>query len=123
MFRKPGRSEEDFQREIEAHLQIEADRLIEEGMEPEEAMAAARLAFGNVARCQERFYESHRWMWLDHLRRDLQYAGRQVKISPISAVTIVLSIALGIGASTAIFSLADQALFRPLPVAAPEQIA
>ncbi|MPY91260.1 MAG: FtsX-like permease family protein [Luteitalea sp.] len=122
MFRKQNRSDHDFSEEIQAHLQIEADRLVQEGMERQEAMAAARRAFGNETRSRERFYESSRWMWLDHLTRDLQYALRQVRRSPVSAATIILSLALGIGANTAIFSLADQALLRVLPVEKPEEL-
>src|SRR5687767_14689421 len=59
------RSDEDFSREVEAHLQHETDRLIADGVSPEEARRAARRAFGNVARVSERFYESRRVLWLD----------------------------------------------------------
>ncbi|MPY91259.1 MAG: FtsX-like permease family protein [Luteitalea sp.] len=122
MFRKPHRKDEDFGEEIQAHLEIEVDRLVEEGMERKEAMAAARRAFGNETRSRERFYESSRWMWLDHLTRDIQYALRQIRRSPVSAATIILSLALGIGANTALFSLADQTLLRALPVEKPEEL-
>jgi hypothetical protein len=122
MFWKPKRSDQDFNEEIQAHLQIEADRLVEEGMDPDEAMAAARRAFGNVTSSRERFYESSRWMWLDRLMTDLRYALRRIRNSPVSTSTVILSLALGIGFNTAIFSLADQALLRALPVKDPEQL-
>src|SRR5580700_6629066 len=113
---KSNRSDQDFNDEIQAHLQNEIDRLVEEGMNPNEAAAAARRAFGNVTSGRERFYEANRWMWMDHLRRDLRYALRQVISSPVSTATVILSLALGIGVNAAIFSLADQALLRVLPV-------
>ncbi len=119
---KRNRSPEDFNEEIQAHLQLEADRLIEEGMERDKAMAAARRAFGNVTSTEERFYESSRWIWLDHLFGDIRYALRQMKRMPLSTGTIVLSLAVGIGVNTAIFSLADQILVRALPVHDPGQL-
>ena len=63
--RKPG----DFNAEIEAHIEIEAERLKEQGLSAEEAGKAARRAFGNVTRAQERFYESGRWVWWDRCGR------------------------------------------------------
>jgi predicted permease len=122
MLGKKTRNREDFHDEIEAHIQIEADRLAAEGMSRGEALAAARRAFGNVTQTRERFYESSRWMWLDHLTRDIRYAWRQMKSSPLSTATVILSLALGIGVNTAIFSLADQALWRALPVHHPEEL-
>jgi len=122
MFRKTRRSDEDFHAEIEGHLQLEADRRVEEGMSREEALAAARRAFGNVTRSRERFYEANRFMALDHLRRDLRHALLQVRRAPVSTAIVILSLALGIGFNTGIFSLADQALVRALPVAKPEQL-
>ena len=64
---------DNFGSEIEAHLQIEAERLRELGMSEEEARAAARRAFGNVLHAKERFYESGRWLWWDHFWQDVRY--------------------------------------------------
>jgi predicted permease len=123
MFRTRRRSDADFNEEIEAHLELEADRLVEEkGLDRQAALAAARRAFGNVTRSRERFYESNRFLWLDHLRRDLRQALLQVRRSPVSAAIVILSLALGIGFNAGIFSLADQALVRALPVAHPEEL-
>jgi predicted permease len=122
MFLKTRRSDEDFSAEIEGHLAIEADRLVEEGMSPEEARAAARRAFGNVTRSRERFYEASRLMGLDHLRRDVRHALLQIRRGPVSTAIVILSLALGIGFNTGIFSLADQALVRVLPVVQPRQL-
>ena len=122
MLRIARRSDEDFDQEIQGHIEIEADRLVEEGISRRDALAAARRTFGNVTRSRERFYEGNRWMWLDHLRRDVRQALLQIGRAPVSASIVILSLALGIGFNTGIFSLADQALVRPLPVVHPEQL-
>ena len=70
------RSQKDFREEIESHLQLEIDRLIAEGMSPEQANAQARRHFGNVTTAEERFYERNRFLWLDNLWRDFVYAAR-----------------------------------------------
>ena len=122
MIRKSGRQDDDFGEEVRAHLDLEADQLIEEGMSPDAAKAAARRSFGNVTQVRERFYESSRRMWLENLVRDVRHALRQIRHSPITTTTIIASLALGIGLTTAIFSLADQALVRALLVRAPEEL-
>ncbi|MBI1355378.1 MAG: FtsX-like permease family protein [Acidobacteria bacterium] len=124
MFGKPQRRrDEDFSEEIQSHIQIEADRLIaEEGMSSAAALAAARRAFGNVTSHRERFYESSRWMWLDSFLRGGRQAVRQLRTSPATTAIIILSLALGIGATTAIFSLADQAIWQELPIAEPGRL-
>ena len=116
------RSDDDFRDEIESHIRLEADQLIEEGVEPSEALARARRRFGNVTSSQEHFYESSRAMWLENLLRDVRLSLREMRRSPVSTLVIVLSLALGIGASTSIFSLAHQAFVRQLPVQEPERI-
>ena len=113
------RQDSDFQDEIESHIRLEADRLIAEGMPPAEAQAAARRAFGNVGIARERFYESHRWMWWDELRRDLRYGLRSLAKTPSFTAAAALTIALGVGANTAVFSLIDAVLLRSLPVQDP----
>ena len=122
MLWRSKRSDDDFRDEIECHIQLEIDRLVEEGMDPSDALAAARRTFGNVTSTQESFYESRRWMWLDSLMRDIRHSARRLRHSLVSTTTVVLSLTLGIGATTAIFSLADQALFRTLPVAQPDRL-
>jgi hypothetical protein len=61
----------DFSSEIEAHIQLEVERLREQGLSEEEARAAARRTFGNVMHAEERFYESGRWFWWDHFWHDI----------------------------------------------------
>jgi predicted permease len=116
--RKPG----DFSAEIEAHLELEAERLRDAGMSEEKARTAARRAFGNVTRAQERFYEAGRWAWWDQLWRDVRFGLRTMARSPAVTTVAVLTLALGIGATTDIFSLVDAVLLRPLPFPEPHRL-
>jgi len=116
------RADSDFQAEIEAHIRLEADRLIGEGMSPAEAQAAARRAFGNVAIARERLYESQRWLWWDQLGQDLRYGLRCLRKTPAFTAAAALTIALGVGANTAVFSLMDAVLLRSLPVQNPKEL-
>jgi len=118
MFRR-RRKDEDFAAEIQAHLDLENDRLREEGRPGVDA----RRAFGNAAAAQERFYESRRYMWIEHLWRDVRCAAGTLRRSPAFTVAAIVSLALGIGANTAIFSAIDEILLRPLAVPQPDQLA
>ena len=121
MFRHK-RSAEDFAEEIKAHLELEADDLEREGLRPELALRNARRAFGNVASAQERFYMRNRWSSLDKLVRDFRFSFRSLAQSPGFAVTAILTLALGIGANTAVFSVMNAVLLRSLPVADPDRL-
>lgn len=112
-FRK--RRDEDFAAEIEAHVRLEADQLMAHGIPASEAESAARRAFGNTTRAQERFYESVRWLWLDELGRGVREAVRRLSRDWQFTVAAVLILALGIGANTAIFSVVNALLFRSHP--------
>jgi len=114
MLRK-WRKQADFAAEIDSHINLEAERLREEGLSAADALAAAQRKFGNVLQAEERFYLSRRIALLDDFQNDIRYALRLLRHAPMFAITVVLTLALGIGATAAIFAVADAALIRPLP--------
>jgi predicted permease len=121
MFRRK-RSTDDFAAEIKSHLELESDDLKHAGMDEEQAHIQARREFGNVTASQERFYLKDRWLWLDKLWRDLRFAFRGLRHSPVFAAAAIVTLALGMGANTAVFSVMNAVLLRSLPVADPQRL-
>src|SRR5579884_2736186 len=116
------RATHDFKAEIEAHVQIEIDRLREQGLGEDEARTAALRTFGNRTGAEERFYESGRSLWWDSMVHNLRFGLRMLARTPGSTAVAVLTLALGIGANTAIFTLLNTILLQNLPVREPSQL-
>ena len=114
IFRKRS-FDRDLDEELQAHLEIEIRLLMDRGLSREEATARARQSFGNRTRVAECTREVWGWMWIERLRQDLHYAARSLRRSAAFTAAAVLSLALGVGASTGVFSIADTIFLRPLP--------
>ncbi|HWG41056.1 MAG TPA: ABC transporter permease, partial [Candidatus Acidoferrales bacterium] len=114
LFQKSWRDREMAQ-ELESHLQMHIDDNIRAGMSPEQARRKALIKFGSMEAAKESVRETSRLLWLDSAVRDMRYALRGLRLNPGFATTAVLSLTLGIGASVAIYTVADNLLLRPLP--------
>ncbi|HEV3279474.1 MAG TPA: ABC transporter permease [Terriglobia bacterium] len=110
-------------REIEAHLQIETDENMARGLSPEEARYAARRKLGNPTLIREEIYLMNSVGFLESFWQDLRYGMRALRLNAGFAAVALLSLALGIGANTAIFQLLDAVRLRMLPVSNPQQLA
>jgi len=116
------RKEQELDRELRYHLERRVDELRESGLHKAEARRRAGLEFGGVVQVKEAVRDTWTYRWLDELGLDVRYGLRVLRRRPGFTVTAILSLALGIGANTAIFSLIDQILLRRLPVAEPERL-
>jgi putative ABC transport system permease protein len=114
--------EEELARELESHIELEVEEQQESGMPPDEARYAARRVFGNKTLVQEDVREIWNVVWLERFAREVKYAARSLGKSPGFALVAVLTLALGIGANTAIFSAIDALMLRPLPFTAADQL-
>jgi predicted permease len=115
-----------MERELDRELKYEFDRRVEDlraaGHDESEARRRAAIEMGGLEQVQEDVRETWIWRGLEDARRDVRYAARSLRRSPAFTATAVLSLAIGIGATAAIFSLVDQVLFRLLPVREPERL-
>src|SRR6185295_14731358 len=110
-------------RELESYLAIETDENIARGMTPAAARDAARRKLGNATLVREEIYQMNTVTLVDSAWRDLKYGARLLRLNPAFAVVAVLSLALGIGANTAVFQLLDAVRIRTLPVKDAGQLA
>src|SRR5579864_2203428 len=113
----------DLSEEIQEHLEEKVDELAAGGMSREEALATARREFGNTLLLEERSREVWRWPALETILTEARHALRQLSRSPGFTFTVVLTLTLAIGVNTAVFSIVDAMLLRPLPYPEPERLA
>jgi predicted permease len=113
---------DDLSVSIQEHIEQKTEELMDEGMSRNEASQAARRAFGNVALLEERSREVWQLHWLESLWADLRFSLHQLWKSPGYTLTAVLTLVIGIGANSAIFTVIDDAMLRSLPVQRPDQL-
>jgi predicted permease len=116
------RSEEDLAEELRLHLELAADDARRRGAAPGQAARDARLRAGGMAQAMEALRDQRGLPWLDNLARDIRHSMRMLVRSPFVTTVAVVSLALGIGANAAIFSVCTQLLLRPLPVPQPDRL-
>ena len=107
------RAEADLAREVSSHLALLQDEFQRRGLTPDEARLAARRAFGGVEQTKELQRDARSFRWLDDARQDVPYAARLLRRDPVFAATAAVSLAIGIGANTTVFTIANALLFRP----------
>ncbi|MGH8639675.1 MAG: permease prefix domain 1-containing protein, partial [Burkholderiales bacterium] len=116
------RRDEDMVREVESYLAHEMDENVARGMNPEAARSGALRKFGNPTQIREEIYQMNGLRLIDAVWQDVKYGVRQLRLNPGFTLAAVVSLALGIGANTALFTLVDQIVLRLLPVENPPEL-
>jgi len=117
-----GKPKTDMDEELRFHIDQATDANIDTGMTPTEARRRALIEFGGIERTREECHEQRPGWWLGTLEQDVRYALRGFRRNPVFTIAVIATLAVGIGATTAVFSVVDRILFRPLPYAHDDQL-
>src|ERR1700742_3642218 len=119
---RPERLDGELDDELQYHLAETVDRLVARGMTERAALREARRRLGNYSLQKERTRDMNIATWLDTVRADIFFGARQLRLDPGFTMVAVLSLALGMGANTAIFQLVNEVRLKTLPVRSPEEL-
>src|SRR5262245_9725977 len=115
-------ADDELQQELESYIEITAEEYVARGMAPDEARLAARRKLGNATRIREEVYEMNTATFVETMIQDLRHSFRMFRLNPAFSLTAVLTLAIGIGATTVIFSIVNGVLLKPLPYPEPDQL-
>ncbi len=121
-FFRSARADRELEREVAAHLALMEQQFRERGLTLEQARRAARLAIGGVEQTKERHRDARSFPWLEDVRRDVPYAFRTFARNPVFTAAAAITIALGVGVTTAMFSVVNAILLQPLPYDGSERL-
>jgi len=119
---RPHRDDSDLEQELRLHSELAAEEALRTGRAPEQARRVALIHMGGIAQAMEALRDQRGLPWLDELLQDLRFALRMLRKHVAFATVAIFTLALGIGATTAIFTLVEQVMLRPLPVVEPDRL-